>query len=854
MSAVNFDAIVRYLGHSNVAIKSKKIGEKGLQEEHFTAVGIDKAEDFIDLRNGKRQLWINLQRLRSDLTGKYISFKDVESYKNIYIDLDCEKPDGFKDYAATNEERVKALSLLPTLKDWLESNGLKSGLELHTGNGCGMLLPIPEIKAEPVFIAKLATFLKLIRTEIPSADAAMFDPPRVIGIPGTLNVKLETTDRKNCMREVVGAIPKRVEDPALLDFINALVPDQDTLKSYREKYDAPQEAPQEEPRETPHMPEDVAERLQELFTAVPSFKSKLFTPAPKGQRSNHECYLCACLWEVGFSEPEIHSIMDASPQTKWHERKETYRKSTITAGITKAEASRKEKEPELVRAEIQLSADLQENEAKVLKAINDYNEPPRLFQRAGRMCWLKNVSEDLDTIEELSDKSFRTVMSRAATFERWDKRANDWINCEPPLPLAGAIVSLDKWDLPYINGIVNMPVVRPDGTLLLDPGYDKVTGLYYKRNDLVIPDIPERPTQADAIKAATFFITEVLKDFPFVDDASKVSAVAGFLTPIVRAMVGCVPMCLFSKPVKGTGASKLTELISIVTTGRAMEPITAPTDEDEWRKKITSFVKEGGLIVPLDNVASDMYSAALSSALTDVYWRDRLLSTNDAPVYRMLLCFYATGNNLRLKGDLPRRSYLSQLDAEMERPWERKTELFWHPKLNKWVFEHRGELLAALLTMVRAWVVAGRPPSGNHVMGNFEEWTEVLGGILGYAKVEGFLDNAEILNTEVDTGGEEWAEFLHKWWVLLGELGYSSTELLGNLENSYQPLGKVVPSEISERLHGNSPGNARKLSDILNTKVHVRYANGLMLEKSRDKHTKNAVWCVKKIQDEKIFE
>jgi hypothetical protein len=139
--ASDLPSFVRYLGHSCIAIKSIKTGEKGSQEGHFRTIEIIKAEDFITLRNGKRQLWINLQKLKPEI-GKYVSFIDIASYKNVYIDLDCKKPDGFKDYAATAEERAKALSHVPKLKQWLSLHGLRCGLELSTGNGAGMVLPI----------------------------------------------------------------------------------------------------------------------------------------------------------------------------------------------------------------------------------------------------------------------------------------------------------------------------------------------------------------------------------------------------------------------------------------------------------------------------------------------------------------------------------------------------------------------------------------------------------------------------------------------------------------------------------------------------------------------------------------
>lgn len=347
-ASINFDAIVRYLGHSNnIAIKSKKIGEDGQQEGHFTAVAIDKAEDFIALRNGKRQLWINLQQLKADINGKYISYKDIESYKNIYIDLDCEKPEGFKDYAATEEERSKALSLLPVLKEWLQSHGLRCGLDIHSGNGCGMILPILEIKAEPVFIARFATFLKMVKSEIPSADSAMFDPPRVIGIPRTLNAKLETADRKNQMREVVGPIPERVEDQGLLDFINSLEPDPVALATYQAKYNndadsEPESQKEEIGKDKEPLSEDAKSRLQELFLEDPGFKARLFEPDVK-DRSRQEHYLCARLWEGGFSEVEIYQVMEFSPQTKWLERTDSYKRSTIQKAIKKSEANKKEK-------------------------------------------------------------------------------------------------------------------------------------------------------------------------------------------------------------------------------------------------------------------------------------------------------------------------------------------------------------------------------------------------------------------------------------------------------------------------------------------------------------------------------
>lgn len=337
--AENLASLVKYLGHSHIAIKSIVTGEKGAQEGHFKAIEINQANDYITLRNGKRQLWVNLQKLKPEI-GKYISFNDIDSYKNVYIDLDCEKPDGMKDYAATEAERAKALSYLPRLRTWLESHSLRCGLELHTGNGAGMVLPIPETNAEPVFIAKLATFLKKLQADIPCTDPAMFDPPRVIGIPGTINAKLETEDRKNQVREIVGDIPARAEDQALLDLINSMGPDPAALKEWSAKYGEYQAPPKVDNGTVDA--DDIIDRLTGILSADPKLNSLLgpHDDTKYKSRSDQEYGACGKLVQYGFVDAEIDFIMcHVSKIGKWTEEGPHYRFDRTLRKLREAEAS-----------------------------------------------------------------------------------------------------------------------------------------------------------------------------------------------------------------------------------------------------------------------------------------------------------------------------------------------------------------------------------------------------------------------------------------------------------------------------------------------------------------------------------
>ena len=97
----------------------------------------------------------------------------------------------------------------------------------------------------------------------------------------------------------------------------------------------------------------------------------------------------------------------------------------------------------------------------------------------------------------------------------------------------------------------------------------------------------------------------------------------------------------------------------------------------------------------------------------------------------------------------------------MERPSQRSG--FRHPRLIAWVRANRARLVAACLTLCQAWIAAGRP-KGGRVVGSFESWSEVMGGVLEVAGIEGFLENIDETSEESDVETAAWAAFIGAWW------------------------------------------------------------------------------------------
>lgn len=163
----------------------------------------------------------------------------------------------------------------------------------------------------------------------------------------------------------------------------------------------------------------------------------------------------------------------------------------------------------------------------------------------------------------------------------------------------------------------------------------------------------------------------------------------------------------------------------------------------------------------MDNLNKVLDASGLASVLTATTWKDRLLGFSKTATLPNHAVWLASGNNTRLSRELIRRTLWCRLDSKREAPWERTG--FRHPNLIGWVRANRGRLIAAALTLVQAWVTAGRPP-GRETLGMFEAWVEVVGGILQLAGVPGLLTNAKELRAARADQVSEWRAFVTGWW------------------------------------------------------------------------------------------
>ena len=479
---------------------------------------------------------------------------------------------------------------------------------------------------------------------------------------------------------------------------------------------------------------------------------------------------------------------------------------------------------------------LREVAEDALCALEGANEPTELFVRSGSLARVRADERGRPLIERLDQSHLRGRLARVADFMRIDKQGGRR-HTSPPPEVVKDVLSLGSWPFPALEGVVEVPVLRPDGSVIDTPGYDSATCLLYLPSpELVVPAVPTTPTGRDVAQALAL-IDEAIADFPFVDEASFANARALILTPfLLPAISGSVPLALIDKPRAGTGASLLAEVVTRIATGRPAAMMTAPRDEEEWRKKITSLLSEGATVTVIDNVVNRLSSSSLSAVLTSRVWKDRILGQSEMVTFPQRSTWIATGNNIRLGADMPRRSYWIRLDAIVARPWERAG--FRHPDLLGWVTENRGRLVGAILTLARAWFAAGCNESVVPVLGGFESWARTVGRTLAFCGVDGFLGNQRRLYEEADEDGAQWTAFFAAWWRLYGDRPVIVAELAKNAGD----LRSALPDELAEAQGASEDSFRRRLGKALAKHADVVFGDFRLERAGMDEHLKVVLW------------
>jgi hypothetical protein len=413
-----------------------------------------------------------------------------------------------------------------------------------------------------------------------------------------------------------------------------------------------------------------------------------------------------------------------------------------------------------------------------------------LYQQQGTLLRINGCVNIVDQTEMLTLLGYAICLLETKSKEGEREKYPDPI-------LIKTMLRKPPQSIPTVGRIVSSPVLVGDegGYRIIDQaGYDAQSQVYHQQTlDL--------PAEMSLDQARSLILDDLLGDFPFDTQASRANAVGLLLLPFVRGLIdGATPLHLIEAAKAGTGKGLLAAVCAIIWTGENPTLTSAPArnDDAEWSKTMTAALRRVPEYLVLDNVTT-LRSDALAMALTSHVWEGRLLGQSETLVLRNDAVWIATGNNVTLAGDIPRRIVPIRMVATQEDPSLRTG--FKHNNLVGWVRANRGKLVRACLTLAHQGLQSNVTSNAPRI-GSFEAYSDILGRILAGVGIDGFLGNLDRARENPQI--EAWRAVVGTWHAHFGENPTRPGELWKVLAGDDCPLefrGETQRAQIQSLGH-----------------------------------------------------
>lgn len=435
-------------------------------------------------------------------------------------------------------------------------------------------------------------------------------------------------------------------------------------------------------------------------------------------------------------------------------------------------------------------------------------------------------------------------MSRVASWAKVGNRGAEPV--DPPIQAAQILQSrFGEWRFRRVSGVLTTPTLRPDGSLLNEPGYDAATRLFLM-NPPALPNMPEAPTRWDAEFAIKLF-RDLLHEFPFVDEVSKSVALSGILTPVVRGLFSTAPMHVTNAATPGTGKSYLMDTITAVASGQACPVMNYGNTEEEAEKRLGALLMLGQPIVSIDNMNGMINGASLCQYIERPTVQVRRLGASEMITIDNRATMFANGNNVSISQDLIRRSILCNLDAKVERPELRE----FASRPVDTILANRKLYITAALIIVRAYLLAGQPGK-LPPLASFEGWSDSVRSALVWLGCADPVTSMEGMHSN-DPKRIQRQKLIGAWAECIGiDTSLSTAELVTKArdQTSTAPWRLMFPqlNEAMSEIVNDHPDKWKlKFGQWLGRNKDIP-SDELKITSKMDAHKKTQVWKLEKIE------
>lgn len=342
------------------------------------------------------------------------------------------------------------------------------------------------------------------------------------------------------------------------------------------------------------------------------------------------------------------------------------------------------------------------------------------YQRGGLIVTVVNDPSTKEIlIRGVSQAALCSALCHVAIWEQY--RKPNWVRIDPPPRIVSALFDATNYKhLPALTGIARQPYLRDDGTLVTKTGYDEETGMFgvFDEAQFQVPDEPSKYDATDALD----MILPLIEEFPFREEVDRSAALTAILAATIRPSLSIAPMYHVKAHQIGSGKSYLCEMISTFASAQHNAPSAFPKNDEECGKVLLAEFMRGPAVIEFDNLTSDIKShKMLCTALTSAFVTGRILGVSKTATVSTRALILSSGNNVGPIQDMTRRCITINLDPLYECPASRE---FKNPNPLSDLKKDREKFVSAALTIIRAWIVAGRPKTPSKQLLSYNEWTE----------------------------------------------------------------------------------------------------------------------------------
>ena len=350
--------------------------------------------------------------------------------------------------------------------------------------------------------------------------------------------------------------------------------------------------------------------------------------------------------------------------------------------------------------------------------------------------------------------------------------------------------------LPVLESIYHHAIFLPDLNIAEETGY-------YEEGQCCIYSTDNTSINYDKIKVerdlpiALKLLDEMLEEVLFDDQESKANLIAHLLTfPLRPAIKGNIPMFAITASTRGAGkgfTADIARWIWLSETESAV--INMGRNFDEVEKKFFAILLEGYEYVKFDNQNGIFGSDLINTALTEGIVAGRPLGITKIIRTKMRSILSVNGINTEFRPETERRILKCKLRVDVENPHTRE---FKRPDRDAWIKNHRLELQHACFTLIKAWIEAGKPKGEELYWGSFQEFADIMNGILTHVGITDFADSRR-RGGEVDQMTLAMRQFCHLIYERQGEKSFT----LKDIDHEIITLADNESDDSDPDLYGN---------------------------------------------------